>query len=144
MTRQKRAYTSAAARRKADPLIITLDGVDVQMVDVKDLGDLAPLIEALTDPTAAVPVTTAGKIAKAAEDRNKLAEVAREFVLPRCYEDFDKVSPNLDAALLGDLIRDLMQEYTGVDPTLPESSSGSSTPTGTPSTPGAGDAASTS
>lgn len=137
MTRH-RSFTTAAARRKADPIIWTVDGTDLLLRATIDIVEVAAALETLRDPAD-------GNAAKAvAEKRAAMLEIMRGFIEPSHHDAFAEVAPNLDMNLLAEMIRDAAQEYSGAaNPTSAPSSSDGSPETGESSTAGALPVAST-
>jgi len=149
---RQKLYTTAAARRRADPYHIAVDDHEpLRCVDKMDLKDLAGHIARMQEPLPEGMNQVEGAILRL----GVLRELIGEFVVGRRddgsviegsdAERWDQVvSLDLDEVLvLRDMMNDLVQEYTGVDPTRQASSSTGSTPTSTPSMDGAPPAAST-
>lgn len=137
MTRH-RSFTTAAARRKADPIVWTVDGTDLLLRATIDIVEVAAALETLRDPVD-------GNGAKAvAEKRAAMLDIMRGFIEPSHHDAFAEVAPNLDMNLLAEMIRDAAQEYSGAaNPTSAPSSSDGSPVTGESSTAGALPVAST-
>lgn len=132
MTRH-RAFTTAAARRRQDPIVWTIDGHDVHLRASLNLADIAPLVDELQAPVA----EDANQVTVAASKREALVAAVRAFVEPASHEAFDAVSPDLDMGMMADMVQDLVQEYAGTaNPTQPSSSSDGFEITGASSTDG--------
>jgi hypothetical protein len=121
-----RAFTTAASRRRADPIVWEVDGTAIRLRASIDLGEVAPLIEAINAPFP----DGANQVEVAASKRAALLETVRAFVLDDDRSAFDQVSPDLDMGILGDMVQDLVAEYSGANPTLPPSSSDGSSANG--------------
>lgn len=133
MTRHK-AFLTAAARRRKEPIVWTIDDVEVRLRDSVDLAEIADVVEEIQAPIA----KEANQIRAAAEKRNLLVETIRTFVAPDDYPIFDSIQADLDLAILPDMLSEVIAEYTGTgNPTSEPLSSGGSSPTGPSSTDGA-------
>lgn len=118
MTRNK-AFTTAASRRAADPIIWTIDGVSLAlraMVDITELGAMAEQVVADSDDD--------GSIASLARRRAVMVDLIESCIVENDRASFRKVAPNIDVPMLAEMVRELFSEYTGAgNPTKPESSS---------------------
>lgn len=133
MTRQK-AFMTAAARRRANPIEWIIDEETVRLRSSVDLSEIADLLEALQAPTKKGD----SEIRAASEKRKILLDVVRTFVLEESLEGFDRVGPDLDFLILSEMVQELIAEYTGQgNPTQASSSSTGSSETGSSSTAGA-------
>ena len=133
MTRQK-AFMTAAARRRANPIEWIIDEETVRLRSSVDLSEIADLLEALQTPAK----KGESEIRAASEKRKILLDVVRTFVLTESVEAFDRVAPDLDFLILSDMVQELIAEYTGQgNPTQASSSSTGSSETGSSSTAGA-------
>jgi hypothetical protein len=139
MIRQK-AFQTAAARRKANPIEWVIDGVSIRLKSSADLLEVADLIDGLQ-----AEISDDESQIKAANDRRLImVALIRSFVDERDVESFDALVPDLDINLCVQLTSELLAEYTGQEnPTQPRSSSDGSQATGSPSTAGALPTAST-
>ncbi len=127
------AFETAAARRRRDPIIWTIDDTEVHLVASIDLADLADLVTTLQgEPDGASPM------AAAVARRDALIGIIRRFVTDGSQAAWDTVQRDIDVSTLGEMCSELIMEYSGAgNPTQPSSSSpGSETP-GTSSTDGA-------
>lgn len=132
MTRH-RAFTTAAARRRNDPIVWTIDDQEVRLRASLDLAEIGPVVDVLQEPLP----EGANQVTAAALKRDALVTAVRAFVAPESHEAFDAVAPDLDIAIMVEMIQDLVQEYAGTaNPTQPSSSSDGSEPTGPSSTDG--------
>lgn len=139
MTRQ-RAYTTAAARRRANPIEFIIDDRTIRLKASADLADIVDLVDELGRPVD----DGESEIRSAIERRNTMVQLVRSFVQPSSHPDFDEVSPDLDPMILQQILLDLLLEYTGqTDPTQASPSSDGSSETGNSSTDGAEHEAST-
>ena len=137
---RQKSFETAAARRRKDPIVWNIDGVAVKLRPSLDLADIAPLVEALSEPAP----DGVHALTHAASKRTALVETVRAFVDESSYEDFDNVQSDLDFELLREMVEDLIGEYAGTgNPTKQPSSSDGSAETGTSSTAGAQPEAST-
>jgi hypothetical protein len=136
MTRRK-SYQTAAARRKADPYIFDIDGVDIECVPAVDLVDLAPLVESLQNEIED-DENEKGGLSRSAERIVTLRKVVAQFVVPDCQDAFAVAVKAMAPPELSELIRDLLAEYTGAEnPTQPALSSEASLTDGNALTAGA-------
>ena len=122
MTRS-RAFTTAAARRRANPIEWVVDDQKILLRPSVDLTEVADLVEALQAPLP----EGANEIKVAAERRTLLVGILRTFVEEKSRDALDAVAPDLDWGLLTEMVQELLQEYTGAaNPTQePSSSAGS-------------------
>lgn len=122
MTRQ-RAFQTAAARRRSNPIEWVIDDVTVRLRANVELAEVAALVEALQEPLP----EGKNEILGVAEKRGKLIELVRTFLEPGAVEHFDKVSDDLDFVIIAEMVQELIMEYTGqTNPTpAPSSSDGS-------------------
>jgi len=133
MTRQ-RAFQTAAARRRANPIEWVIDDVTVRLRPSVDLLEIADLVDALQAPAP----EGVNDVKAAQMKRETFLEIVRHFLEPGAHEAFASVAPDLDFGMLTDMIQDLVQEYTGqANPTQEQSSSDGSSETGNSSTAGA-------
>lgn len=110
MTRT-RSFTTAAARRAADPLVWTVDGVEIRLRPSVDFVVIAGLIEALSPSDD--PSSPAGLVARIRAVR----ELMREFITDDSAEAFDGIAASLDAPTLSEMASELISEYSGTNPT---------------------------
>jgi hypothetical protein len=137
MTRQ-RAFQTAAARRRANPIEWVIDGEVVRLKPSVDLLEIADLVEALQSP---LPEGT-NEIKAAQAKRETFLEIVRHFLEPGAHDAFGRVSQDLDFGMLTEMIQELVQEYTGqANPTQEPSSSDGSSETMSSSTAGSPDQA---
>jgi hypothetical protein len=130
MTRSK-SFETAAARRRKDPIVWTIDGVEVLLRASMDLAEIAPLTTDLTKDISEDEMT----IEMATQKRRQMIKIVEKFVDPSNVEEFQTVSEDLDFAILNEMMTDLVSEYTGApNPTPEQSSSVPSSPTGMIST----------
>jgi hypothetical protein len=108
MTRNK-SFETAAARRRANPIEWTIDGVTIKLRSSMNLTEIAGLYEELQAPTPE------GKndMVSADEKRNTLVNIIKTFLEPSSLAEFDKVSDDLDAGILAEMMQELVLEYTG-------------------------------
>lgn len=124
MTRQ-RAFTTAAHRRRNDPIVWLIDERPIKLKATVELVEMAPLVESLNEPNT----SGASDIAVAEAQRAKMVEILRFFIDPNSHDNFDAVAPDLDIRLMTELVGELVLEYTGqANPTqAPSFSDGSQT-----------------
>lgn len=132
MTRQK-AFTTAAARRRANPIEWVIDENTVRLRSSVDLSEIADAIAVLQEP-APEGMT---ELHSAEAKRKTLCEVVRTFLEPGAHKVFDTVADDLDFGILTEMIQDLIAEYTGQTNPIQQSSSSDGLPeTGSNSTAG--------
>lgn len=139
-SQRKKQYRTAVARRRANPLYLEVDEHEpVRTVDNMDLGALAGLLADVQNPLPDDLSQVAGVQVRLTQLRNLIAEFIHPGDKVRWAQD---VAPDLaEVAVLSAMMNDLVEEYTGVDPTKQASSSDGSPPTGPASTDGAPPAA---
>lgn len=140
MTRHK-AFLTAAARRRRDPIVWTIDETDVQLIASADFTLLGSLIDALQaeQPEGMTPMQAAAK------RRNEIVFALSEFIEPNDREQWYGLVPDLDMTILGEMATEVITEYSGAaNPTQAPSSDSGSSETGQSSTAGAAPEASTS
>jgi hypothetical protein len=132
MTRH-RSFQTAAARRRAEPIIWEIDGQEIRLRASIELADLASLIDLLQEP---VPEGLS-PMKYAVERRASLIEAIRPFVEEPSIAGYEQVAEDLDLGVIGEMISDLIAEYAGTrNPTKPSSSLPGSEETGPSSTDG--------
>lgn len=133
MTRHK-AFETAAARRREDPIVWTIDGRDVMLRASVDLAAIGSLVDTLQE----IPQEGGGAFGAAIKKRAGLLGAIKAFVLAESMPDFDAVADDLDFRILSQMSTELIREYSGAgNPTRPESSSDGSEATGESLTDGA-------
>jgi hypothetical protein len=133
MTRHK-AFITAAARRRMDPIVWDIDGTSVTLRATVDLDEIADAVHEVQQPIAA----GANQLKAAAEKRALLVSAVRSFVVAEDRDTFDRISADLDLSMLPDMLSEAIAEYTGAEnPTSQPLSSGGSLPTGPTSADGA-------
>lgn len=131
MTRQ-RSFTTAAARRRNDPIVWTIDEQQLRLLPFIDVA----LFGALADAVSAQPTEPgwSGIIAK----RDRIVTLMRDCFHEDDRELWDRVVPEVEPALLGELSQEMLMEFAGApDPSQPSSSVSGSSETGASSTGGA-------
>jgi len=108
MTRQ-RAFQTAAARRRANPIEWVIDDVTVRLRATVELVELAALVEVLQAPLE----EGKSEIIAADEKRLVLLDLVRTFLEPGAIEHFNKVANDLDFTILSEMTQELILEYTG-------------------------------
>lgn len=138
MTRS-RSFTTAAARRRSDPIVWTIDGTDIRLRASVDLAEIAPLVDELQSPTP-----EGNQVLTVAAKRAALVGTVATFVQDDDRTLFTDLAPDLDMGMLVEMVQDLIAEYAGTaNPTKRSSSSDGSSPDGESSTDGAQPEAST-
>jgi hypothetical protein len=133
MTRQ-RAFQTAAARRRANPIEWVIDDVTVRLKPSVDLLEIADLVDTLQAPTP----EGVNEVKAAQMKRDTFLQIVRHFLEDGAHEPFNRVAADLDFGMLTEMIQDLVQEYTGqANPTQEQSSSDGSSETGSSLTAGA-------
>lgn len=131
MTRH-RSFTTAAARRKADPIVWEIDGTEIRLRPSVDLVEIAEAVEQLQAPIEG------NSLEGIVKRRTLMVDMIATFVTPEDRDQFAAISGDLDVAVLVEMVQEVTGEYTGTgNPTQPESSSDGSSPTGNSSTAGA-------
>jgi len=123
MTRMK-AFQTAAARRRADPIVWDIDGQEIRLVASADLATVGHLVEVTIEEMGDdEPV-----MQFANTKRIKLIEALRAFVVPGDIEKFAQIEPDLDMGIISEMTSEIIGEYTGQgNPTqAPSLSDGSS------------------
>lgn len=108
MARTK-SFETAAARRRKDPIIWTIDGVQVTLRATMDLAEIAPLTTELSKNVAPENMT----LELASLKRKQMIEIVERFLDAGSVVEFRKVSDDLDFGLLNEMLTDLIGEYTG-------------------------------
>lgn len=133
MTRQ-RAFQTAAARRRANPIEWVIDDVTVRLKPSVDLLEIADLVDTLQAPAP----EGVNDVKAAQMKRDTFLQIVRHFLEDGAHEPFNRVAADLDFGMLTEMIQDLVQEYTGqANPTQEQSSSDGSSETGSSLTAGA-------
>lgn len=133
MTRS-RSFQTAAARRRAEPIVWEIDGQEIRLRPSVGLPDLADLVDLLQEP---VPEGMT-PMKYAVQRRVTLIERMRPFIEEDSIPAYEAVADDLDIQTVGEMIQDLIAEYAGTrNPTKPSSSSPGSETTGPSSTDGA-------
>ena len=132
MTRH-RSFTTASARRKADPVVWEVDQTTIRLRPSVDLVDVAELIDYVQSEQGG-----ASFMQYAVEKRSKLAEMIGNFVIADDLPAYEAIKNDLDIGTIVEMVQDLIAEYAGTkNPTQPSLSSTGSEQTGETSTVGA-------
>lgn len=132
MTRQK-AFSTAAARRRANPIEWVIDDRVVRLRSSVDLTEIADAIDALQAPSP----DGLSEIRGAEVKRKTLCDVVRTFLEEGAHKIFEEIEDDLDFAILTEMLEDLISEYTGqANPTQQSSLSDGSQAIGNSSTAG--------
>lgn len=132
MTR-RREFTTAAARRKADPIIWVIDDVEVRLRPAVDITELGAMVESVSEPVENESGATA-----LSRRRSSLLQAIELCVQPEDVKKWRGLTDSLDLAMLAEMVQEVVAEYSGAaNPTKPSSSSDGSSATGDSSTAGA-------
>jgi hypothetical protein len=116
---RKRAFETAAARRRKDPIVWTIDGYEIKLrarVSIDELSD------AMDELGKEVEGENGLKVAEA--KRQVMLDILRTFAEEECASAIDLVADDLDVGLLDEMLTELIAEYMGAgNPTRPSSSS---------------------
>ncbi len=115
MTRKK-SFETAAARRRNDPIIWTIDGVEVTLRATMDLAEISPLTTELSKAVAPEDMT----LELASAKRKQMIAIVERFLDPASVDKFRTVADDLDFSLLNEMLTDLIAEYTGAPNPTPE------------------------
>lgn len=116
---RKRAFETAAARRRKDPIVWTIDGYDIKLRPRVAIDELA---DAMDELGKEVDGENALKIAEG--KRQVMLDILRTFAEPESAEAITIVSDDLDVGILDEMLTELIAEYMGAgNPTKPSSSS---------------------
>jgi hypothetical protein len=132
MTRHK-AFLTAAARRRRDPIVWSIDETDVRLVASAEFALLGSLIDALQAEQPEGMTT----MQAAAKRRNEIVFALSQFIEPDDRDAWYTLVPDLDMTILGDMASEVIGEYSGTNPTKAPSSDSGSSETGPSSTAGA-------
>lgn len=154
MSFTNRQFQTAARRRAAEPISFTIGFVRVDAETQETVeGDATFRVDPLLDIVrlgAAISgfgqtlanlqsetLTAEEKLAALDRETPKVVKALRDFLVPPDRAQWDTVGPLLDIQTLGEVVRWLTQEVSGMNPTQPTSSSAGSGTTGSTSTAGA-------
>lgn len=140
MTR-RREFQTASARRRLEPIVWVIDGIDFKLRDDLVITDVAALADALTsarniigDANEADPVA----LLKATQQLvDSLIAPMTELLESDVRGAWPAVARQLDPTDLMAMVFDLVEEVTGRNPTSGSGSSPASPPSGEASTDGA-------
>ncbi len=137
MNSRRRAFQSAAARRKADPFIIEIDEVEVRVrpdLDITHLDGIMSVAEQLETASAGkTQIETARAVAPML---GELRDALGACMHTGDRQAWDQAATSLDMNQLTEIAFIVIGEVTGKNPTLPSGSSDSSSTAGTTSTDG--------
>jgi hypothetical protein len=108
MTRKK-AFETAASRRRANPIEWEVDGVIIKLKATMELTDIADLYDELQAPTP----EGINEMVSADMKRKTLVNIVKMFVEEVSLPYFEKVEKDLDAGILAEMMQELVTEYTG-------------------------------
>lgn len=144
MARRSQSFQTAAARRKADPVQWDIETADEGTVTIRlrasiVLIDFADLIDALNadaptvDDAGVALSPSRGAYAK----RLSVFAAMEPFIVDDDLPVFRKIQPEIDGGLLNVLSNELVEVYSGGNPTEPPSLPDGSSETSSGSTDGA-------
>lgn len=115
---RKKAFETAAARRRKDPIVWTIDGHEIKLRARVAIDELA---EAMDELGKEVEGENGLKIAEA--KRHVMLDILRAFAEEESADSIDAVADDLDVGLLDEMLTELIAEYMGAsNPTKPSSS----------------------
>jgi len=130
MTRRK-AFETAAGRRRKDPIVLAIDDVELRLVPSVDLADIGRVQDSLTKSGA----DDLPQSERLVMQKDLLVNALRIMVEPDDQHLIDAIYRDLDFAVLSEIIPDMVAEYVGAaNPTKQPSSSTGSQETGDSST----------
>jgi hypothetical protein len=155
MTYENRAFQTSARRRSGrPPLSLTIEHTVVNdetgdATDIEETVRIDPLVDIVRAGAAfgafgrtlgalndeGIPAEE--KIAALDRETPKVRAAFRELLVPNDRAKWDRVKDGVDITTLGQMIRYVTRELSGMDPTQPTSSSPGSASTGPGSTGGA-------
>jgi hypothetical protein len=116
---RKRAFETAASRRRKDPIVWTIDGYDIKLRARVAIDELADAMDELAKEVEGENVM---KMAEA--KRHVMLDILRAFSEPESIEAITLVADDLDVGILDEMLTELIAEYMGAkNPTKPSSSS---------------------
>jgi hypothetical protein len=121
---RNKAFITAAARRRKDPIVWTIDDHEIKLRASVQMEELADAVDELSKD---VDGENALKIAEA--KRQIMLDILRTFVEKESVKALAAVAADLDVGMLDEMLTELIAEYMGAgNPTRRSSSSdGSST-----------------
>lgn len=108
MARTK-AFETAAARRRANPIEWHIDDVIIKLKATMELTSMADLYEELQAPTP----EGVNEMVNAEQKRQTLMAIIKLFIEESSVPHFEKVEKDLDAGILAEMMQELVAEYTG-------------------------------
>jgi hypothetical protein len=153
MTTANRQFQTAARRRSGDPISFTIEYVTVNaetnepteaeatfrvdpLLDIVRLGAAVSGFGQTLANLGSDTITAEEKLAALDRETPKVRQALRQFFVPPDRAAWDTVAPTIDLQTLGELVRWLTQEVSGMDPTQRTSSSDGSSTAGSTSTAG--------
>lgn len=154
MSFQNRSFQTAARRRGGKPISFTIEHAIVNdetgdVTEIEETMRVDPLLDVVRAGAAFGSfgaalaglnddsVSTEDKVATLERELPNIREAVRSFLVPTDRAKWDRVKEGVDIGTLGQLIRYIVKELSGMDPTEPTSSSPGSASTGSASTGGA-------
>ena len=129
---RSRSFETAAARRRSDPIVWTIDGTDIRLRPSVDIGEIAPLVDELQAPVEG------NQVKAAVVKKGAMIDTIKTFIEPDDHDKFDTITPDLDMGILLEMVQEVVGEYAGTaNPTKRSSSSDGSSTDGKSSTDGA-------
>jgi hypothetical protein len=120
---REKSFITAAARRRANPIVWHIDDTTVRLKASIELADIADALHEIQQPIPA----DANQIQVAADKRLLLVHALTGFMIPEDIDAFLAIQSDLDFTLLSEMLNEAITEYTGAqNPTSePSSSDGS-------------------
>ena len=120
---REKSFTTAAARRRQNPIVWHIDDTTVRLRAMIELADIADALHEIQQP---IP-DGANQIKAAAEKRLLLVDALAAFIVPEDTDAFRSIQNDLDFSMLTEMLNEAILEYTGqANPTSePPSSDGS-------------------
>ena len=117
---REKSFTTAAARRRKDPIVWHIDDTTVHLKATAELADIADALHEIQQP---VP-DGENQVKAAAAKRLLLVDAIAEFIIPEDVDAFKAIQADLDFNLLSEMLNEAVLEYTGqANPTSPSPSS---------------------
>lgn len=131
MTRH-RSFSTAAARRRADPIVWEIDGSEIRLRSFVDIAEIAHAVEELQAPSEDASISSL------ISRRGAMIEMIGGFIEPEDRHRWDEIAPLIEVSILAEMTREAIAEYVGLGNSgAASSSSDGSSPTGQSSTDGA-------
>lgn len=136
----RKEFTTAAQRRRDDPILWVIDGHEIHMKPGIEFGDLAGMLDLASQATAEAATDDESGAERLRMIQSKVDGLRTElaaFVSGDTRDEYEAVRADLDLTILLELVQDITAEVSGRVPTLPSASSDGSQQPGPSSTDGA-------